>query len=168
MRTVRAREAARGPATASTGALRRWWAARVGADPECGSMTIFFAITVLGLLLLVGLIVDGGAKLRATQRADAVAAETARAAGQVLDLPAAVAGEGASVDVVGAVAAASAYLDAAGLTGSIQIADDRTHLAVTTTAESPTVFLGLIGVPTVTVTGHAEVQLVHAISGSAP
>lgn len=131
-------------------------------------MTVFFAITVLGLLLLVGLIVDGGAKLRATQRADAVAAEAARAAGQVLDLPAAVAGEGANVDLVGAVAAASAYLDAAGLTGSIQIAEDRTHLAVTTTAESPTVVLSLIGVPTVTVTGYAEVQLVHAISGSAP
>lgn len=131
-------------------------------------MTVFFAITVLGLLLLVGLIVDGGAKLRATQRADAVAAEAARAAGQVLDLPAAVAGQGASVDVVGAVAAASAYLDAAGLAGAIQVADDRTHLAVTTTSESPTVFLGLIGISTTTVTGHAEVQLVHAISGSGP
>jgi len=108
-------------------------------------MTVFFAITVLGLLLLVGLIVEGGAKLRATQRADAVAAEAARAAGQVIDLPAAVAGQGASVDLVGAVAAAAAYLDAAGLAGSITVADDRTHLAVTTSAESPTVFLGLIG-----------------------
>ena len=131
-------------------------------------MTVFFAITVLGLLLLVGLIVDGGAKLRATQRADAVAAEAARAAGQVLDLPAAVAGQGASVDLGGAVAAASAYLDAAGLAGTIQVADDRTHLAVTTTAKNPTVFLGLIGVSTITVTGHAEVRLVHAISGSGP
>lgn len=131
-------------------------------------MTVFFAITVLGLLLLVGLIVDGGSKLRATQRADAVAAEAARAAGQVLDLPAAVAGQGASVDVVGAVAAASDYLDAAGLAGTIQVADDRTHLAVTTTTESPTVFLGLVGISTITVTGHAEVQLIHSISGSGP
>ena len=131
-------------------------------------MTVFFSITVLGLLLLVGLIVDGGTKLRATQHADAVAAEAARSAGQMIDLPAAVAGDGAMVDIAGAVGAANAYLAASGVTGTVAVSDDRARIVVTTTVQSPAVFLAVIGVPTLTVTGHAEVQLVHAISGSGP
>ena len=78
-------------------------------------MTVFLAITVVGLLVLIGLITDGGAKLRAAQRADQVAAEAARAAGQAIDQPALVSGGTARVDRVAAIAAASAYLDAGGL-----------------------------------------------------
>ena len=59
--------------------------ARLRTDPEKGSVTVFFAISVLGLLLLIGLVADGGAKLRATQQAAATAAEAARAGGQALD-----------------------------------------------------------------------------------
>ena len=56
---------------------------RLRTDPERGSVTVFFAISVLGLLLLIGLVADGGAKLRATQQAAATAAEAARATGTV-------------------------------------------------------------------------------------
>lgn len=131
-------------------------------------MTIFFAITVVGVLVLVGLIVDGGSKLRATQRVDEVAAEAARSAGQVIDLPTAVAGDGARVDVAGAVAAANAYLSAADVAGTVAVSTDGASIEITTTAQSPAVFLAAIGIPTLTVTGHARVQLVQAISGSGP
>ena len=77
------------------------------SDREAGSVTVFLAITVTGLLILVGLVADGGAKLRAAQRADAIAAEAARAAGQVIDLPAAVGGSAVRVDRQAAVEAAA-------------------------------------------------------------
>lgn len=133
-----------------------------------GSVTVFVAISVLGLLMLVGLIVDGGAKLRATQRADAVAAEAARAAGQMIDLPSAVAGDGARANVAEAVAAAARYLDMVGAGGQVTVSDDGQHILVTATLESPSVFLAVVGIPTLSVSGKAEVRLVHAASGGAP
>ena len=55
-------------------------------------MTLFFAVAVVGLLVLLGLVVDGAAKVRAVQRADTLAAEAARAGGQAIALPPTIAG----------------------------------------------------------------------------
>ena len=57
------------------------------------------------LLLIIRLAVDGGAKVAATQRANAIADEAARAGGQALDISAALTGQ-VRVDPVAAVAAA--------------------------------------------------------------
>ena len=138
---------------------------RLGTDAEAGSVTVFLAITVTGLLVLVGLVADGGAKLRATQRADTIAAEAARTAGQAIDLPAAIGDTQVRVDRQAAVNAATAFLAAAGETGTVTIAPDGTTLEVTVTTSSPTVFLGLIGISTLSVTGHGQVALVHGVTG---
>ena len=87
-------------ATASTG----------GAHRERGAISVFLAVLVPGLLLIIGLAVDGGAKVAATQRANAIADEAARAGGQALDVSAALAGQ-VRVDPAAAVAAAQDYLD---------------------------------------------------------
>lgn len=138
-------------------------------DPESGSVTVFAAISLLGILLLIGLVADGGAKLRATQRADASAAEAARAAGQSLDLASAVGGDATRVDPNSALRAAQDYLDAAGLTGTAAISDDGTRLEVSVTQRTSTVFLGLIGIDEMTVTGNAQAALVRGVStGGAP
>ena len=138
-------------------------------DAERGSVTLFLAISTLGLLILTGLVVDGGAKLRATQQADQVAAEAARAAGQALDLPAAITGTTTpSVNTTAAVTAANTYLAAAGLQGAVTVDPTGTRLTVTTTDSAPTVFLGLIGIHTLAVTGTATVTLVHGITGADP
>jgi hypothetical protein len=134
-------------------------------DPEAGSVTVFVAISMLGLLLLIGLVADGGAKLRATQRADSLAAEAARAGGQALDLPDAIAGSGTRVDRGIAVTAATTYLQQAGQAGTVTVSDDRTRLLVTVTDTAPTTFLNLIGITDLTVTGHAEASLVPGITG---
>ena len=139
--------------------------ARLRTDPERGSVTVFFAISVLGLLLLIGLVADGGAKLRATQRAAATAAEAARAGGQALDTAAAAGGEISRVDRTLAVQAAQNYLTAAGATGTVAVSDDRTRLTVTVTRTAPTAFLSLIGITQLTVTARAEVVLVGAVTG---
>jgi Tfp pilus assembly protein PilX len=135
-----------------------------GIDREAGSATVFVAITVLGLLILCGLVVDGGAKLRAVQQADRVATEAARAAGQAAD-PAALAAGDARVDRQAAVNAANGFLAAAQATGTGSISADGTAVEVTVTTTAPTVFLGLIGVSSFTVTGHGKAVLVHGVTG---
>jgi len=136
-----------------------------GTDREAGSVTVFVAITVAGLLVLCGLVADGGVKLRATQRADSVAAEAARASGQALDLPSAIEGTRVRVDRQAAVNAATAYLAATGQTGTVSVGADGTTLDVTVTSTSPTAFLALIGITTLTVTGHGQARLVHGVTG---
>ena len=142
-----------------------WLRTRLTDRDDTGSVTVFAVISVLGLLLIVGLVTDGGAKLQAAQRADAIAAKAARAGGQVLDLPAAVTGTRVIVDRRGAVAAARAFLNAAGQVGAVSLGPDGTTLDVTVTTTSPTVFLALIGISTLTATGHGQVALVHGITG---
>ncbi len=136
-------------------------------DPEAGSVTVFVAITALGILILCGLVVDGGAKLRAVQQADRIATEAARAAGQALD-PAALAGGHAALDRQGAVDAATAFLAATQTTGTATIAPDGTTVEVTVTSTAPTAFLALIGIGAITVTGHGQATLVHGVTGGVP
>jgi Flp pilus assembly protein TadG len=132
---------------------------------ERGSVTVFVAIVAVGLLAMAGLVVDGGAKVRAIQRADRVAAEAARAAGQSVDVSRALRGDGIRVDRRAARAAAEQYLRASGALGEARVSQDGRAITVTTHASAPTVFLGLIGVPALSVTGHAEVSLVHFEGG---
>jgi hypothetical protein len=133
-----------------------------------GAITLFVAIAMVGLLALAGLVVDGGAKVRAVQRADRLAAEAARAAGQAIDLAGVLEGSDVRVDRRAALVAAESYLRASGVEGSVRVIDGGRAIAVTTTTSAPTVFLGLIGVPQFTVRGGAEVALVHSVRGVRP
>jgi hypothetical protein len=126
---------------------------------------MFVTVVALGLLVLAGLVVDGSAKVRAVQRADRIAAEAARAGGQAIDLTAALQGSTIRADRRPAVAAAQAYLEAAGVVGSVDLAGDGSLIIVEARETEPTVFLGLVGVPQFTVSGRAEVRLVHSGRG---
>mgnify|MGYP002683303277 FL=1 len=50
-------------------------------DAERGSITLWAVIITSAVLVVMGLVVDGAGQMRATQRADQVAREAARAAG---------------------------------------------------------------------------------------
>jgi hypothetical protein len=149
--------------SAGTGPVRL-----VSLRADQGSVTVFVAVAAVGLLALAGLVVDGAAKVRAVQRADRVAAEAARAAGQAVDLRSVLLGQEVQVDRRGALAAAASYLRSAQVEGAAQLVDGGSAIAVTTTTTAPTVFLGLIGIPTFTVRGGAEVVLVHSQTGVGP
>ena len=127
-------------------------------DAERGSLGVFLAVLVPGLLLIIGLAVDGGAKVAATQRANAIADEAARAGGQALDVSAALAGD-VRVDPAAAVSAAQDYLERNGVQGAVTVVDGDT-LTVTTTITEPTAFLGLIGIQTMTVEGSGTADLI--------
>lgn len=129
-----------------------------GQSAERGALSLFLAVLVPGLLLIIGLAVDGGAKVAAAQRADATAEEAARAGGQALDISAALAGH-VRVDSTAAVAAAQDFLHRTGVQGTVTVVDGST-LRVTTTIAQPTTFLGLIGIPTLTVEGSGTAALI--------
>ena len=134
-------------------------------DAERGAIGVFLAVLAPGLLLIVGLAVDGGAKVAATQRANAIADEAARAGGQALDVSAALTGQ-VRVDPAAAVAAAQDYLSRTGVQGTVTVVDADT-LQVSTTISEPTTFLGLIGISTLTVEGTGTADLVTDQNGGA-
>jgi hypothetical protein len=139
---------------------------RLRTAGDRGSVSLFFVVATFGLLIAVGLVVDGSGKVRALQRADTVAAEAARAGGEAVLAGPAIRGAGVQVDTAAARSAAAAYLAAAHVAGSVTVAGG-TRLQVTTSTSYTPVFLSMIGVGPLTTTGQAEVRLVRGVDGEA-
>lgn len=125
-----------------------------------GRVSLFFVIVAFGLIVAAGLAVDGPAGLRALARADNVAAEAARTAGQQLDAAQAIPGGPKVVDPEAATQAAMSYIEAAGATGAVQIDPARNRITVTVEITYDTIVLGIIGQSTITVTGSATAEIV--------
>lgn len=114
-------------------------------------MSAFVLITVTALLLVAGLVLDGGNALAAKSRAIGIAEEAARTGSQQLDLLAVRAGRPPVLDPTGAAAAARAYLTAAGAEGTVTVTGRQVqvHATVATHAQ----LLSLVGIGTFTVGG---------------
>ncbi|UQN31830.1 hypothetical protein, partial [Brachybacterium kimchii] len=126
---------------------------------ERGEVAELFVVAVLSLMLVVGLVVDGGAKATAISEASSLAQQAARAGSQRLDsLPAD--GASASLDASTAAADARGYLSQAGANGTVTVIDPTT-IEVTVTSTESTIFLGLVGINTVSGTRTARVDLIH-------
>jgi hypothetical protein len=93
----------------------------VGARSETGTHTLFLVLSVVGLLRVIGLVVDGGVKIRAIQRADTLAAEARRAGGQAMRVPLAITGEPPLAVARTAAAPAEACLRTDEVTGDVVI-----------------------------------------------
>jgi Flp pilus assembly protein TadG len=132
---------------------------------DTGTIGLMLAVLTLGLLAMVGLVVDGAGKARALTRADDVAAAAARAGAQAVDIGDVRAGTSTGVNPARARSAARDYLDAARMTGSIEVTDSGRTLTVNATAPYSPVFLAAIGVGQMTVTGTATVDLVQVQQG---
>jgi len=133
---------------------------RLGPDRERGSLSLFFVVVVTASFVMIGLAVDGGHKAQATQRAVAIADEAARAGGNALDAAAASQSGAVQVDPTAAIAAAQAYLSAAGVNGAVTVEDGGQTLVVETTFQVQTIFLSMIGIDVMTVTGVGSADLV--------
>ena len=129
------------------------------ASRDRGSVSLLLAVWVIAILAVIGLAVDGGAKVRAIQRADNIAAEAARAAGQAINPTLAVPGTKQVLQADQAKAAGEAYLRAAGVQGSVTVVNN-TEVRVTVTISTNTVMLSIIGINHTTATGQATAQLV--------
>lgn len=134
---------------------------RAGGSDE-GSISILVAWVAISAILLVGLIVDGGGRMRANQRADSLAAEAARAGGQAIDVRSAMTGGTIRADPAAAQLAAERYLARAGVSGRASVSADRRTLTVTVTTHYTAAFTAALGAGDVTATARAT--LVHGVS----
>ncbi|MFE2533722.1 pilus assembly protein TadG-related protein [Streptomyces sp. NPDC059371] len=125
---------------------------------------MFVAVCVIALIGIIGIAVDGGAKMAATERADYVAGEAARSGGQAIDPAQAVTGKAITVDPQDAAAAAQAYLRSVGAAGTVTVSADGKSVTVTVNGSSDTAFLSAVGIGSLPVTGHASATLLHGVT----
>jgi hypothetical protein len=135
---------------------------RADRPREEGGMTIYVAICILALLALLGLVVDGGGKLKASERADAIAQEAARAGGEQINASKAIPGNGIVVDPRKAHDAAVHYLQLEGFHGTAQVytADNERELVV----DLNSTYHSIWGLGDMPVHGHATAALVYGVT----
>ena len=129
-------------------------------------MSLLLVVAVFGLLIAVGLVVDGGQKLRSSQRADDAAGEAARAAVLSIEPGSTIRGQRPKVNQSAARKAAEAYLQHAGISGVVTVGDGRVQVR-TTSSFTPS-FLSIIGLGAQSVTGQASARLVRGIEQEQP
>ncbi|MEJ3742996.1 pilus assembly protein TadG-related protein [Actinomycetes bacterium KLBMP 9797] len=134
------------------------------AARDDGRVSIFLAIALAGILIVIGLAYDGAGHLRSLQRAHNLASEAARAGGQAIDVAQAIEGGDKQIDQPAARAAVDAYRAAAGVTGPPATfatgPNGEPLIQVTVIITYDNVFLDVFGFgDTTTVTGTATAGL---------
>lgn len=119
---------------------------------EQGLVTIWTVVLISACFAVIGLVLDGGAVLRARSDAYSLAGAAARVGSQELRDDDAVHGR-PTLDRNAAMAAANTYLDASGVTGNVEV----TSTSITVTVNR-TVRLQLLAGGTMTVTSSAVAQ----------
>lgn len=129
---------------------------RTGRGERGLALSAFVVVAVLALLLIAGLVVDGGRKTAADRRAELTAAAAARAA---VDATAPQRQAGRRPDAAVAIAAARTVIGGQpGLQGEVGVAGDGS-VRVTTRTTVDTVLLSLIGISRLEGRGSATAQL---------
>lgn len=134
-------------------------------DKEKGSISVAVALGALCMIPVVGVAADFGGQAVSEQRARTVAAEAARAGGQRVQLDALTRGHQAQPDTVLAVGAAHEYLAQAGVSGSVSMAGNT--ITVNVTGSYDCIFLSILGVASLPVSGTASADVVRAFQGAA-
>ena len=149
------------------GAVTRRWT-RMRRDEDRGSITAYLLIMTVALVVLAGLVLDGGAALTAHGRAADTAQQAARAGADALDdqsLRATTPG-GLTTNPGAARRAAAAVLAAADLTGDVTVTG--TTVSVTARATKPTAILAVVGITQVGGAATATAIPLHGTTTGAP
>jgi hypothetical protein len=134
---------------------------------EQGTVTAFVVIFSFALVLLAGLVIDGGLTLAAEVEAVDEAQAAARAGAQEIDVPLLRATGQLLLDPALATEAAESYLARAGRTGTVWVSGDEVEVSVSVT--QPMQVLGLVGIGSLTVTGRGSAVAAYGVEGaSAP
>lgn len=110
---------------------------RTPGPADRGRVSVLLAGLVPLMLLFIALVWDASSYLRAVHRAENIASEAARAAGQAIDLPPAMRGERFVVDPQRAADAAASYLADVGaiadgaVIGDVIVSEDGRQVTVT-------------------------------------
>lgn len=132
--------------TATAGRLR----GRLG-ESESGMVTAFVVIFTVALLVMAGLVLDGGLALSAKVRAIDDAQAAARAGAQAINIPLYRSTGQITLDPTEARADAEQYLAQAGQSGTVTVNGDQVTVTITVTQR--TQLLSLAGIDHLTVSG---------------
>lgn len=135
------------------------------APDEVGAIAAFVVLIMVGLLALLGLVVDGGTAITAHQAAQVEAEQAARAGAGAVTV------DGLRADVIqidgpAAVAAAQRFMAAAGHPGTVDIVGG--VVSVHIRYQVPTVILGLIGINGLAVSADAAAVNQGGVTRGAP
>jgi Flp pilus assembly protein TadG len=128
---------------------------------ESGQVTAFVVVMMMALLLMAGLVIDGGMTLAAKRRAINEAEAAARAGAQAIDVAAYRATGEASLEPNRARQLAMSYIEATGDVGTVQVVDNEVRVEVT--HSRPTSILGIAGLNETTVTGIGVAEPVRGV-----
>lgn len=136
------------------------WARRVG--DERGTVTVFVVAMTTALLLVAGLVFDGGRMIAARRDADAVASAAARAGLQGVDEAGLRRTDGAPVNAGDARARVQRYLATTGYTGSAVVVGDTVTVDVHRAQELQ--ILSLAGLHASSITGTGSARAARAVT----
>ncbi|HEX9888547.1 MAG TPA: pilus assembly protein TadG-related protein [Nitriliruptorales bacterium] len=129
---------------------------------EGGTITVLVVGLTLALLMVAGLVYDGGRVLAARRQAHDLADNAARAAAQAVDVDTLRAGGPPALDAAAAMTAAEGYLALTGHRGDITVTGDR--VTVTVIVITPMALLQLVGLSERTVTASGQARIARGIS----
>ena len=119
-------------------------------EPEEGMVTAFVVVFMLALIVMAGLVLDGGLALAAKVQAIDDAQAAARAGAQAIDVPLYRSTGEITLDPAQASTDAEAFLARSGHTGTVSVTGDQ--VTVTVTIRQPTQILSLVGIESLTET----------------
>ncbi|MCF2435648.1 Tad domain-containing protein [Streptomyces thinghirensis] len=125
---------------------------------------MFVAVCVVALIGIIGVAVDGGGKMRATERADHVAGEAARAGGQAIDPTAAISGESIDGQAAGCRRRSAGLSPVCRRYRTVSVSADGKRLTVHTSDVYATRFLPVVGIGSMPVTGYGSATLLHGVT----
>ena len=129
---------------------------------EEGSVTVFVTVFMLALLVVAGLVIDGGRMLAARREVANVAESAARAGAQEIDTGAARTSAMVQLDPVAAQRTATSFLAASGYDGTVTVQANTVHVKVTATRRL--FILGIAGMRDATLTAKGEARGVRGVS----
>lgn len=135
-----------------------------GNRDEEGMVTAFVVIFTFALLLLAGLVIDGGLTLAARVQAIDEAQAAARAGAQAVDIALFRSTGEVVLEAAQAKGDAESYLAATGHTGTVQVNGDEVDVTVSVT--QPMQILGIGGIGNLTVTGRGSATAEYGVTGA--
>lgn len=131
------------------------------ARGERGTVTVFVVSMTTALLLVAGLVSDGGRMIAARREADAVAAAAARAGAQGLDEAGLRQSDGAPLNVSDVVRRVERYLGRTDYSGGASVSGDTVTVEVHRT--QTLAILSLAGLASSDITGTGSARAVRAV-----
>lgn len=131
-------------------------------NDDRGEASVMLLVVMVALIAMLGLVVDGGGRLRTGDEAAFVARQAARAAAQQIETTQAQDGTWPDVTNSGAQGAAQAVIAAAGMSGSASVSGQT--VTVTVTTQYTPRLLGAIGAGTWDVTSTASARVARGIT----